>query len=101
MLRTASVLNTSRATQRAYHASVLPSIASTTSPEFLAKAEAMDALVVDLEAKTAEARLGGGAKATERMKGKGKKLPRERCASVTCPHSSSYLIYFYQTRSSA
>jgi 3-methylcrotonyl-CoA carboxylase beta subunit len=40
----------------------------------------MDALVADLEAKTAEARLGGGAKAAERFRSKGKKLPRERCA---------------------
>jgi len=38
----------------------------------------MDALVADFEAKTAAARLGGGAKAAERMKSKGKKLPRER-----------------------
>lgn len=38
----------------------------------------MDALVRDVEAKTAQARLGGGAKAMERMRSKGKKLPRER-----------------------
>jgi len=38
----------------------------------------MDELVADLERKTAEARLGGGAKAAERMRNKGKKLPRER-----------------------
>lgn len=38
----------------------------------------MDALVADFEAKTATARLGGGVKAAERMRSKGKKLPRER-----------------------
>jgi 3-methylcrotonyl-CoA carboxylase beta subunit len=38
----------------------------------------MDSLVADVEAKMAEARLGGGAKASERMRAKGKKLPRER-----------------------
>jgi 3-methylcrotonyl-CoA carboxylase beta subunit len=63
-------------TRRAYH--VLPSLLSTSSPEFIAKSEAMDALVADLDAKMAEARLGGGLKATERMRAKGKKLPRER-----------------------
>lgn len=63
---------------RAYHASVLPSLISPSSPEFQAKAQAMDQLVNDLETKQAEARMGGGAKAVERMKSKGKKLPRER-----------------------
>lgn len=40
----------------------------------------MDDVVADLESKLAEVRLGGGAKAAERMRSKGKKLPRERCA---------------------
>jgi len=66
--------------QRAYHAPVLPSNVPTSSPEFLLKAQAMDALVADVEAKMAEARLGGGTKAAERMRAKGKKLPRERSA---------------------
>ena len=57
---------------------MLPSLISTSSPEFIAKAAAMDTLVADVEAKMAEARLGGGAKASERMRAKGKKLPRER-----------------------
>jgi 3-methylcrotonyl-CoA carboxylase beta subunit len=64
--------------QRSYHASVLPSLISTSSPEFRAKAEAMDNLVADLQTKLANARQGGGAKAAERMRSKGKKLPRER-----------------------
>jgi 3-methylcrotonyl-CoA carboxylase beta subunit len=68
-----------------YNASVLSSHVSTTSPEFLAKAEAMNALVADLDAKMAEARLGGGTKAAERMKAKGKKLPRERSGILPSP----------------
>ncbi len=43
----------------------------------------MDALVADLDSKLADARLGGGLKAAEKMKGKGKMLPRERCVSYT------------------
>ena len=64
--------------RRAYHPNVLPSLISTSSPEFKAKSEAMDALVKDLEAKFAAVRQGGGPKAAERMRSKGKKLPRER-----------------------
>jgi len=64
--------------QRSYHASVLPSLISTSSPEFQAKAAAMDELVKDLEEKTLLARQGGGSKAAERMRSKGKRLPRER-----------------------
>ena len=59
---------------RAYHASVLPSHLSTASPEFKSKAEAMDALIADFEAKTATARLGGGVKAAERMRKAGAKV---------------------------
>ncbi|THH33636.1 hypothetical protein EUX98_g495 [Antrodiella citrinella] len=73
--------------RRSYHASVLPSTLSTTSPEFKAKAADMDALVSEFEAKTAAARLGGGSKAAERMRSKGKKLPRERLALLLDPHT--------------
>jgi 3-methylcrotonyl-CoA carboxylase beta subunit len=48
----------------------------------------MDQVVADLEAKLAAARVGGGAKAAERMRSKGKKLPRERCR-VSPPLSST------------
>lgn len=65
--------------QRRYHASVLPSLVSTSSPEFVAKAAAMDELVKSIDEKMATARRGGGQKAAERMRSKGKKLPRERC----------------------
>ncbi|CDO74280.1 hypothetical protein BN946_scf184663.g1 [Trametes cinnabarina] len=73
--------------RRSYHPSVLPSLISTSSPEFKAKAEAMDALVQDLEAKLAKVRQGGGPKAAERMRSKGKKLPRERLALLLDPHT--------------
>ncbi|KAJ7930099.1 carboxyl transferase [Mycena leptocephala] len=76
-----------RTCRRPYHASVLPSLVSTASPEFAAKAEAMDVLVADLEAKLAQARLGGGAKAAERFRSKGKKLPRERLSLLLDPHT--------------
>ena len=45
----------------------------------------MDEVVADLEAKLAKAREGGGAKAAERMRNKGKKLPRERCLPFPFP----------------
>ncbi|KDQ29535.1 hypothetical protein PLEOSDRAFT_173550 [Pleurotus ostreatus PC15] len=73
--------------RRNYHASVLPSLISTSSPEFTAKSEAMEALISDLDAKMAQARLGGGPRATERMRSKGKKLPRERLSLLLDPHS--------------
>jgi 3-methylcrotonyl-CoA carboxylase beta subunit len=63
---------------RLYHSSVLPSLLSTSSPEFQAKSEAMDLLVAEYESRVAKARLGGGEKAAQRMISKGKKLPRER-----------------------
>ena len=64
--------------RRFYHPSVLPSLISTASPDFKAKSEAMDSLVADLEDKLTSVRQGGGHKAAERMRSKGKKLPRER-----------------------
>ncbi|KDQ57665.1 hypothetical protein JAAARDRAFT_35355 [Jaapia argillacea MUCL 33604] len=85
-----AILNASRSspvTHRSYHASVLPSLFSPSTPEFTSKSKAMDELVVDLESKMAEARTGGGAKAAERMKKKGKKLPRERLGLLLDPHS--------------
>ncbi|KAF9569272.1 carboxyl transferase [Agrocybe pediades] len=72
---------------RRYHASVLPSLISTSSPEFQAKSAAMDELVKNLESKLAKARQGGGPKAAERMKSKGKRLPRERLSLVLDPGS--------------
>lgn len=41
----------------------------------------MDLLVADLETKLEHARQGGGPKAAERMRSRGKKLPRERLVS--------------------
>ena len=76
---------------RAYHASVLPSLLSTTSPEFRAKSDAMDALIAEYEVKVAKARLGGGEKAIQRMISKGKKLPRERYIFLSYTMSISLL----------
>lgn len=84
---------------RTYHASILPSLISTSSPEFVAKSSAMDELVADLERKTADARLGGGEKAADRMRSKGKKLPRERYM-FTRRRSARSLIVAAQTESS-
>ncbi|KDR84001.1 hypothetical protein GALMADRAFT_690084 [Galerina marginata CBS 339.88] len=68
--------------RRSYHASVLPSLISASTPEFQAKSAAMDQLVKDLEVKMETARQGGGFKAAERMRSKGKRLPRERLGLV-------------------
>ena len=75
-----SLRTTALRSLRSYHASVLPSIISTVSPEFKAKAAAMDGLVKDIEEKMSVTRQGGGQKAAERMRSKGKLLPRERSA---------------------
>jgi 3-methylcrotonyl-CoA carboxylase beta subunit len=67
----------------AYHAaSVIPSLVSPSSPDFQARAKAMDQVVADLDEKLAAAREGGGAKPAERMRSKGKKLPHERYSTV-------------------
>ncbi|KAG7447475.1 carboxyl transferase [Guyanagaster necrorhizus] len=76
-----------RLARRSYHASVLPSRISPASPEFLAKAQAMDDLVADLDAKLASARLGGGDKAAQRMTSKGKRVPRDRLNFLLDPHT--------------
>ncbi|KAF5364335.1 hypothetical protein D9756_000184 [Leucocoprinus leucothites] len=80
-------VTTQSSARRNYHASVLPSLISTTSPEFQARSEAMNELVQDLEKKMAVARQGGGPKAAERMRSKGKKLPRERLNLLLDPDS--------------
>ncbi|KAK0499762.1 carboxyl transferase [Armillaria luteobubalina] len=73
--------------RRGYHASVLPSRVLSASPEFVAKAQAMDELVTDLDAKLARARLGGGEKAAERMRSRGKRVPRDRLNLLLDPHT--------------
>ncbi|KAG8697650.1 hypothetical protein FRC11_014938, partial [Ceratobasidium sp. 423] len=70
-----------------HDASRLPSLISTSSPDFVEKAEAMNALVSNYEELVGAARQGGGAKAQERMRSKGKKTPRERIALLLDPHS--------------
>ena len=86
--------------RRAYHAQVLDSLVSTSSPEFITKATAMDELVKTLETKMATARQGGGTKAAERMRAKGKRLPRERFGNSTISPISPSLnpIVIWQTK---
>jgi 3-methylcrotonyl-CoA carboxylase beta subunit len=85
------------ASARLYHtASVLPSLLSTASPEFQARAKAMDQVVADLDEKLAQAREGGGARAAERMRSKGKKLPRERYRfSVPAAPFADHMLFAY------
>ncbi|CAE6470932.1 unnamed protein product [Rhizoctonia solani] len=79
---------TSHIARRGVHdASRLPSLISTSSPDFVEKAEAMNALVSNYEELVSAARQGGGAKSQERMRSKGKKTPRERIALLLDPHS--------------
>ncbi|KAF5333502.1 hypothetical protein D9611_002520 [Ephemerocybe angulata] len=59
----------------------------TGTPEFAAKSSAMDELVADLDSKLKDARMGGGVKAQERMRSKGKLLPRERLEKLLDPGS--------------
>ncbi|KAL5519794.1 hypothetical protein ACEPAG_1454 [Sanghuangporus baumii] len=79
--------NHSLSFQRHFSADVLPSLVSPASPEFVEKKERMDALVEELEATLARARTGGGEKAADRMRRKGKMLPRERLAALLDPGS--------------
>jgi len=55
------------------------------APDFKANAEAMRALVADLQAKRAEAALGGSQRVRERHVARGKLLPRERVINLIDP----------------
>lgn len=57
------------------------------SPEFLANAEHLKALVADLEARLARAAEGGGEKARAKHLERGKLLPRERIEALLDPGS--------------
>ncbi len=58
------------------------------SPEFQANAQAMGALVDDLQARMAEAAAGGGETARTRHTARGKLLPRERIDTLLDPGSA-------------
>ncbi|KZW03174.1 carboxyl transferase [Exidia glandulosa HHB12029] len=73
--------------RRAFHADVLPNLVSPASPEFNQKASAMGSLESQLAEHIARVRGGGGSKAQERMKSRGKMLPRERLAALLDPGS--------------
>ena len=59
----------------------------TTSADFAANREAMQALVADLNARLAEIAQGGGAANNARHQGRGKLLPRERINQLLDPGS--------------
>jgi 3-methylcrotonyl-CoA carboxylase beta subunit len=64
---------------------ILSSAVDTGSAEFRANAESMRALTAELQARRAEAALGGPQKARERHVGRGKLLPRERVMNLIDP----------------
>jgi hypothetical protein len=68
--------------RRAYHPNVLPTAVSPSAPEFVARAQAMNALVADLQHTLADVRLGGGQKVLDKIRGRGKMLRCKRCAPM-------------------
>jgi 3-methylcrotonyl-CoA carboxylase beta subunit len=66
---------------------ILSSTIDTGSAEFGANAERMRALTAQLQARRAEAALGGSEKARERHIGRGKLLPRDRVMNLIDPGS--------------
>jgi 3-methylcrotonyl-CoA carboxylase beta subunit len=66
---------------------VLATSIDSSTAEFRANADKMRALTADLQARRAEAGLGGPAKARERHVGRGKLLPRDRVMSLIDPGS--------------
>ena len=66
---------------------ILSSAIDTGSAEFRANAEKMRALVAELQARRAEAALGGSEKSRERHVARGKLLPRDRVMNLIDPGS--------------
>jgi 3-methylcrotonyl-CoA carboxylase beta subunit len=66
---------------------ILASSIDNNAAEFRANAERMRALVADLQARRAEAALGGSEKSRERHVARGKLLPRERVMNLIDPGS--------------
>jgi len=66
---------------------ILSSAIDTGSAEFRANAENMGALTAELQARRAQAALGGSDKSRERHVGRGKLLPRERVIGLIDPGS--------------
>ena len=64
---------------------ILSSAINTNSAEFRANAEKMRALTAELQARRAEAALGGSEKSRERHVARGKLLPRERVMNLIDP----------------
>lgn len=85
-LRTLPV-NVCRGSRHVHTLPPLQTLVSTSSPEFVERANAMNGLVSELKKDLAAIREGGGPKAQARMKSKGKLLPRERLAQLLDPAS--------------
>jgi len=86
----ASVLSTSllpRCSTLARRCSMLAGDVDTSSEAFKANAQQMEALVADLRAKSAAAARGGGERAIETHRRRGKMLPRERVEALLDPGS--------------
>ena len=66
---------------------ILSSTIDSNSAEFRANAEKMRALTAELQARRAEAALGGSEKSRERHVGRGKLLPRDRVMNLIDPGS--------------
>ena len=66
---------------------ILSSAIDTSSAEFSANAEKMRALTAQLQARRAQAALGGSEKSRERHVGRGKLLPRDRVMNLIDPGS--------------
>ena len=66
---------------------ILKSAVDSSSAEFRGNAEKMRSLVAELQARRAEAALGGSEKSRERHKARGKLLPRERVMNLIDPGS--------------
>jgi 3-methylcrotonyl-CoA carboxylase beta subunit len=66
---------------------ILASSVDKNAAEFRANAERMRALTAELQARRAEAALGGAEKARERHVGRGKLLPRDRVMNLIDPGS--------------
>ncbi|KIM31092.1 hypothetical protein M408DRAFT_65453 [Serendipita vermifera MAFF 305830] len=82
-----SLLSVSRTCRTVHSLPPLQSRVSTASPEFIERAKSMENLTNELQKDLSMTREGGGAKAQQRMRGKGKLLPRERLAQLLDPAS--------------
>ena len=93
-LATAEVLHVRRGFVQVYHSSSLDNSnrledggAASLSPAFLENKRCMDDMVRHLHGLVSQAILGGGQKANDRHKSRGKMLPRDRITALLDPGS--------------